>query len=423
MKRILFALIVSAGFSAAAFCEPSTIAISHEAAFDETRLLRIDAAIERAIDTREIPGAVAIVVKDDEIVYRKKFGFADVAAKAPMQDDSIFRIASMTKAITTVAVMQLYERGNFLLNDPVSTYIPWFANPRIATGVDEDGNVTDTIAATKEIRIMDLLTHTSGIAYPFIPSKTSEAYKKAGIIDGLTEKQILLEANVRRIAEQPLLAEPGSKFDYGLDTDVLGYLVEVISGKSLDTFFKEEVFQPLGMHDTYFYLPDSKAARLVTLYADATDSGIAVSSGKEGDILLDNPRYPVEGAKEFFSGGAGLSSTASDYVRFLRMLLGEGALDGVRILSKKSVALMTASRVDMDGDGDPDFSLGFKVIDALSETDELGTKGSYAWGGAFNTSYWVDPEERMIGVFMSQVRPTKGQIRNQFRVLVYQALN
>ncbi len=215
--------------------------------------------------------------------------------------------------------------------------------------------------------------------------------------------------------------EPGEQFAYGLNTDLLGYLVEVVSGKPLNEYFAEEIFEPLGMHDTYFYLPEDKADRLVTLYA-AVDEGLVVSQGDEADIKLDDPLYPATGARRYFSGGAGLSSTAHDYARFLQMLLNDGELDGARILGRKSVELMRAPRVDRDGDGTPDLGFGFRVVSDIGKHDEIGSVGTYAWDGALNTTYWVDPAENLVAVYMSQARPTKSDMRERFTALVYQAL-
>jgi len=390
--------------------------------FISERLDRIDDVINAEITAGKIPGAVGLVVKDGNVAYFRSFGFADVESQTPMQNDHIFRIASMSKAVTTVAVMVLYEQGHFQLNDPVADYIPGFAKMSVVSEVDVDGNVSATVEATKPIRIIDLLTHTSGIGYPFIPSSVQKSYVDAGIIDGVTAKKITLASQMELLARQPLIFEPGSKFAYGLSTDVLGYLVEVISRQSLAQFFAEEIFEPLGMQDSFFYLPEEKAARLVTLYAKVGDVDLIVSKGDESNIILDNPLYPVAGARTYFSGGAGLSSTASDYGRFLQMLLNDGALDGRRILSRKSVDLMRAARVDSDDDRVPDIALGFNVISDLGKKGEIGSVGSYSWGGAFNTSYWIDPSENLFAVFMSQVRPVDSDIRAKFSTAVYQAL-
>jgi len=385
--------------------------------FIAERLDRIDVAIEAEIAAGELPGAVALIVLDGKTVYHKSFGYEDIASQTLMKEDSIFRIASMSKAITTVGVMQLYEQGLFLLNDPLSKYIPAFSNVRVLVSADKDGTILETRPAEREIRIIDLLTHSAGISYPFIESPLQSVYKQHGIIDGLTEKDLTLAAQMERLAEMPLLFDPGSAWAYGLNTDVLGYLIEVVSGKPLDRYFAEEIFAPLAMEDSYFYVPAEKAERLVTLYADV--DGLQVAAGDESEIYLDNPNYPVEGAQTYFSGGAGLSSTAEDYARFVEMLLNDGELDGVRLLGRKSVELMRTPRIDWDGDGDADFGLGFEVIDIAGE---LGSPGAYRWGGAFFTSYWIDPEERLVAVFMSQVRPANSDFRVRFSNLVYQAL-
>jgi len=388
--------------------------------FVDERLERIDDAINAEIAAGKIPGAVALIVKDGRTVYHKSFGHADMASQTPMQNDSIFRIASMTKAVTTVGVMTLYEQGRFRLNDPISKYIPAFANPNVLVNADDEGAVTEMRPAAGEIKIIDLLTHSSGISYAFINTPLQQIYERNGVIDGLTEKAIKLESVMAKLAEQPLLFDPGSEWAYGLNTDLLGYLIEVVSGKPLDQYFAEEIFVPLGMDDTYFYLPDSKADRLVTLYADV--DGLVVSKGDESTIFLDNPKYPVEGARTYFSGGAGLSSTAGDYARLIEMLLNDGELDGNRVLGRKSVELMRTPRVDWDADGDADFGLGFQVIGNLGETGELGSNGLYEWGGAFNTSYWIDPRENLVAVYMSQVRPVNSDMDDRFKTLVYQAL-
>ena len=402
----------------------SHLAFAHEIGppgFVGDRLGRIDNAINAEISVGKIPGAVVLIMRDGEIVYHKSFGYADIDSRTEMQNDSIFRIASMTKAITTVAAMTLYERGYFQLNDPIGKFLPAFARMQIVSDVDDVGDVVTKTTAERPIRIIDLLTHTSGISYPFIPGRLQKSYKDAGIIDGFTGRELTLADQMELLSAQPLLFEPGTEFAYGLNTDLLGYLVEVVSGQPLDEYLTEEIFEPLGMNDTYFYLPDDKADRLVTLYA-ATDDGLVVSQGDEADIILDDPLYPVSAARSSFSGGAGLSSTASDYARFLQMLLNDGELDGVRILGRKSVELMRAPRVDWDGDERPDFGLGFVVVPDIGRHGELGSAGSYAWGGAFNTAYWIDPAEKLVAVYMSQARPTNSDMDDRFRTLVYQAL-
>ena len=399
------------------------ITVPAETGFDSERLERIDHAVNEAIAKQEIPGAVALIVKNGKTVYHKAFGFADIQSKTAMETDTIFRIASMTKAVTSVGVMILYEQGHFLLNDPVSKYIPEFADMRVISEVSNDGSIVATVPARAQIRIIDLLSHTSGITYPFLPGKLQKTYVESGVIDGLTASSRKLENQIKLLAQQPLLFEPGTEFAYGLSTDVLGYLIEVISGRPLDEFFAENITGPLGMVDTYFYLPVEKSSRLATLYAEVAEQGLIVSKGTESDIKLDNPNYPIAGARSYFSGGAGLSSTAQDYGRLIQMLLNDGKLDDIRILSRKSVELMRTSRVDWDGDRIPDFGLGFAVTSDIGKRGELGSAGNFAWGGAYYTSYWIDPSENLIAVFMSQGRPISSDVDNKFKVLVYQALN
>jgi CubicO group peptidase (beta-lactamase class C family) len=382
---------------------------------------RIDQVVMESINAGEIAGAVALVARNGEIVYHKSFGYADIDSGTAMRNDSIFRIASMTKAVTSVAVMMLYEQGHFQLDDPVSRFIPEFRDPLVAV-FNEAGEMTGTRPASREIQIGDLLTHSSGIVYGAFPSRLQNVYQEAGVLDGLTASDAVLGPNIRKLAGLPLLFDPGSAFAYGLNTDVLGYLVEVVSGHPLDRFFEQQIFKPLLMNDTYFYLPDTKAERLVTLYAHVDGKGLIVSQGQEADIKLDNPNYPIEGAKTYFSGGAGLSSTAYDYARFIQMLLNDGELDGARLLGRKSVELMRSARIDWDGDNEADFGLGFRVVGDLGKYGELGSPGAYSWGGAYNTAYWIDPAENLVGVFMSQARPVQSDIRDVFQTMVYQAL-
>jgi CubicO group peptidase (beta-lactamase class C family) len=419
VRPFLILLLVTANL---AFAQTAESDDSSSAGFIPERIDRIDDAIEAEIAAGRIPGAVGLVVKDGNVAYFKSFGFADIESQTPMQNDHIFRIASMTKAITSVAAMILYEQGHFLLNDPVSDYLPEFADMNVVSAVGDDGSFSATEAATNPIRIIDLLTHTAGIGYPFIPGSVQKSYVDAGIIDGVTARKITLASQMELLSRQPLMFESGSKFSYGLNTDLLGYLVEVISGQPLDEFFAREIFEPLDMQDSFFYLPEDKAGRLATLYADVEDRGLIVSKGDESSIILDDPLYPIAGARSYFSGGAGISSTAKDYARFLQMLLNDGTLDGARVLSRKSVELMRTARVDLDGDQFPDMALGFAVIGDLGKKGELGSVGAYSWGGAFNTTYWIDPSENLVGVFMSQVRPVESDIKERFKTLVYQAL-
>ena len=390
--------------------------------FDPARLERVDHVINDAIARGEIPGAVVLVSKDNNTALLKAYGFADMASAKSMETDTIFRIASMSKAVTTVAAMILYEQGYFSLNDPISKFLPEFNNMKVISEVDDNGQIVATTEAKHPIRIIDLLSHTSGISYPFVASQVQAAYLEAGIIDGLTTRNITLKSQMMLLARQPLLFEPGTEFAYGLSTDLLGYLVEVVSGRTLASFIAENITVPLDMTDTHFYLPANQSGRLATLYAHVDDKGLVVSDGTESTLKLDSPNYPIEGAQTYYCGGAGLSSTAEDYARFILMLLNDGELDGARILSRKSVELMRTARTDWDDDSLADFGLGFQVISDLGKAGELGSVGSYSWGGAFYTSFWIDPSEHLVGVFMSQVRPVDSDVADKFHTLIYQAL-
>jgi len=318
--------------------------------------------------------------------------------------------------------MILYERGHFLLSDPISEYLPEFKNPKVLVKADGEGNVLETRDASREITILDLLIHTSGISYPSADNALQRVYKKAGVIDGVTARPLRLEDQMKILARQPLLHDPGERFSYGLNTDLLGYLCQAISGQPFDEFLTEEIFGPLGMLDTHFYLPGEKAARLATLYAANAEGNLRVAKGGESEIYLDNPRYPVEGARTYFSGGGGLSSTTRDYARFLQMLLDEGELDGARILSRKSVELLISPRVELERGGLPKMSAAFYVTGSPGLEGVLTSPGSYSWGGAFYTTYFIDPHENLVAVFMSQGRPIRSSMRDRFGVLVYQAL-
>jgi CubicO group peptidase (beta-lactamase class C family) len=388
-----------------------------------TRLDRIDSVINKSVSNGEIPGAVALIARNGKIAYHKSFGYADLDAKKRMANNSIFRIASMSKAIVTVGVMVLYERGYFMLNDPISNYIPEFKNPKILVEADTLGNVVNTKPSKKEIRIIDLLTHSSGISHQFANNILQKVYLKAGLLDHLLpSEEIVLESQIKLLSTQPLLFEPGSKWEYGLNTDVLGYLCEIISGKSLDRFLNDEIFMPLKMYDTYFYLPNPKRDRLVTMYSWLDGKGLVVSKGDESWVKLLNPNYPIEGQRTYFSACAGLSSTAYDYGRFIQMLLNNGELEGNRIISRKSIELMRSARIDRDDDGKVDFGFGFAIIDDVAKVGELASEETYSWLGAFYTSYWIDPKENLIAVFMSQVIPCKTDISDKFQTLVYQAI-
>jgi CubicO group peptidase (beta-lactamase class C family) len=385
--------------------------------FSPERLARIDAYFEQNIENDSLPGAVALIVRHGEVAYFKSFGTADMESGTPMERDAIFRITSMSIPITSVAMMMLYEEGHFLLGDPVSAFIPEFEDPQVLIELNPDDTTYTTEPANREITVRDLLTHTSGIGTGFFQEELRPIYAKAGISDAFYLQDVRLADKIPRLAGLPLLHHPGEGFTYGLSTDVLGYLVEVISGMPLDEFLEERLFEPLGMRDTHFYLPDEKEDRLVPLYRP-TERGYERHTRESMQTTWPNssPDYPVEGEKTYFSGGSGLVSTATDYARFLQMLLNGGSLDGSQILSPKSVELMTVDHVDVGAD----YGLGFFLRKDIKE-GELGSAGQFSFSGGFGTTAWVDPMEEMIGIFMSQAFPPAFRFV-QFRVMAYQAI-
>ncbi len=379
------------------------------AGFSTERLQRLDTVINDEIARQQLAGGVMVVLRDGKPVVFKAYGQQDIEAGKPMRTDTIFRIASMTKALTSVAVMMLYEQGHFQLKDPVAKFLPAFANLQVALA--QGG----TEKARRALTIHDLLTHTAGMSYGAGPAKA--AYEAAGMKDWyLVGHDETLAAWTDRLAALPLQGQPGEAFTYGYATDVLGRLVEVVSGQPLDQFIKTRITDPLRMPDTHFFLPREKASRLASVY------------GLEGGQLklMETPAKSdfVNGPRKLFSGGAGLTSTAGDYARFLQMLLNQGELDGVRLLAPKTVALMTANHLGDKYRGDADgFGLGFWVNVKTGGFKELGSEGAFGWGSAYFPQYTVDPKERLVILLMTQLRPAGGSTLS-FRVrnLTYQAL-
>lgn len=392
------------------------------AGFSTQRLLRIDQAMNEWSQKLWMNGGVALIIRNGKIVYYKAAGYNDIATKAPLQKESIFRIASQTKAITSVAIMMLFEEGKLLLDDAVSKYIPAFRKQTVL----EKFNPTDTsytaVPAKREITIRDLLTHTSGLGYPQIGSKEANAiYAKNDITAGIgVSKSTLLDA-MNRLGKLPLMHQPGERFTYGLNTDLLGCLVEVVSGSSLNDFFKTRIFDPLGMKDTYFFIPQEKAGRLVNLYREDSLGRLEKSAGN----MLNGPtvvNYPLI-KSSYYSGGAGLSSTVYDYAVFLQMILNGGKYDGKQLLSNNSVRMMTMNQIGDLSLGADKFGLGFQVVTERGSARTPANEGTFSWGGAFATSYWVDPKEKMVMLFYRQLQGSShGDVVEKFRALVYSAL-
>jgi len=396
--------------------KPESVGLSSE------RLERIATAVQRNIDDKRIAGAVTLVVRHGKVAWFKAQGMSDREAAKPMPADAMFRICSMTKPITSVAVMMLYEEGRFLLDDPVSKYLPEFKNPKVL--VKPASGEPYTIPATKEITIRDLLRHTSGITYQW-NGDLGAMYEKAEVASGLLPYDGTIGNSVNHLAGMPLLFNPGDRFEYSLGVDVLGRLVEVVSGKPLDEFFRTRIFEPAGMKDTYFFPPENKLNRLATAYTYYADKGLnrfPDTPIREGSFVY-SADYPSRGPKKLFSGGAGLVSTAMDYARFCQMMLDEGKVGSTRLLSRKSIELMTHDQLGKIGP-DQGFGLGFGIEGVKEPLSEVGSPGAYDWGGFFYTGFLVDPKEQMIVVFMAQLHPT-GELNldRQVGVLAYQAIN
>ncbi|MBL8275737.1 MAG: beta-lactamase family protein [Pelomonas sp.] len=413
MKTTPFLALALALACAALTPAPTALAAPPQPAaasgFSAPRLQRLDAAIDEQIAARQLAGGVMVVLRDGKPVVFKAYGQRDIEHALPMRTDTIFRIASMTKALTTVAAMILYEEGRFLLKDPVARYLPAFANLQVAL----PGGGTEK--ARRPLTIHDLLTHTAGMSYGPGPAKA--AYDAAGMKDWyLVGHDETLAAWTDRLAALPLQSQPGEQFIYGYATDVLGRLVEVVSGQPLDRFIKERITDPLRMPDTGFWVPPQKADRLANVYGLEGGQLKLMETAERSDF--------VRGPRKLLSGGAGMVSTAGDYTRFLQMLLNRGELDGVRILSPHTVALMTADHLAEKARGDADgFGLGFWVNVRRGGFKELGSEGAFGWGSAYFPQYTVDPKERLVILLMTQLRPAgNSTLALRVRNLTYQAL-
>jgi CubicO group peptidase (beta-lactamase class C family) len=413
----IFALVLSTAMLAQELpaAKPESVGLSTE------RLERMSAAVDRNIRDGRIAGGVTLVVRRGRVAWFRAQGMADREAHKPMRPDTIFRICSMSKPITSVAVMMLYEDGAFLLDDPISKYLPEFKNPKVL--VKTAAGQREVVAATREITIRDLLRHTSGLTYNW-NEDLGPTYTNSKVAHGILQYDGTLEQSVKALAAAPLLFNPGEKWEYSLSTDVLGRLVEVVSGMSLDQFFRTRIFVPLGMKDTYFYIPEDDQERLATAYTYYDGKGLKrfPDTPIEEGPMIYSADYPVRGPRKLFSGGAGLNSTAADYARFCQMLLNGGRLGANRLLSRKSVELMTHDQLGSIR-SDWAFGLGFGINGVKTPLSELGTPGEYNWGGFFYTSFSIDPKEKMIVIFMGQLHPSGNlSLDRQVHALAYQAI-
>ena len=395
--------------------KPESVGLSSE------RLERIGTTVQRSIDDKRIAGAVTFVSRRGRVAWFKAQGMADREGGKPMRPDTMFRICSMTKPITTVAAMILYEEGRFLLDDPVSKYLPEFKNPKVL--VKPASGEPYSIPATREITIRDLMRHTSGITYSW-NADLGPIYRANNVGDGILQYDGTIADSVKHLAGLPLLFNPGDRWEYGLGIDVLGRLVEVVSGKPLDEFFRVRIFEPLGMKDTYFYPPDNKVARLAAAYTYYPEKGLnrfPETPITEGSFIY-SADYPYRGPKKLFSGGAGLVSTVADYARFSQMILDGGKVGDTHLLSRKSIELMTHDQLGKIGP-DQGFGLGFSVDGVKAPLPELGSVGELGWGGFFYTKFSIDTKEQMIVIFMGQLHPAGDlSLDQQVHELAYQAI-
>ena len=406
-----------------AFAIAATLAVTMPAAGPATlspaRLQRIDRLMQQYVDEGRIGGAVGYVLQDGKPVYERAFGWADKEAGVTMAPNTIFRIASQTKAITSVAILSLMEEGKLTLTDPVSRYIPTFASTRVSV---RNGETIEIVPAKRPINIRDLLTHTAGISYG-TDARIAALYEAKGLGPAAgfgwftADKDEPICVTMERLGTLPFVSQPGEAWVYGYNTDVLGCIVEKVSGVPLDQFIKTRITDPLGMKDTQFFLPPAQRARLAAVYMSDTDG--------KAKRAPDGPRGQgayVDGPRKSFAGGAGLLSTAPDYARFLEMIRRGGAIDGVRILSPRTIGLMTTNQIGtLHSQSGLGWGLGFETTDRFG-ANGLDSAGAFGWAGAYSSTYRVDPESHLVICFMVQMLPNTTDLGRKFPTLVYQAL-
>lgn len=435
MKNSLLAMLLTSMLTAQPATAGDVATVKPESVGMSTaRLERVSGMMQATVDSRKMAGMVVLIARHGKVAYFESFGQAD--AGRPMRRDTLFRICSMTKPLVSVAVLQLYEEGRLLLSDPVARYIPEFARPKVLemlpAGSDPPFRL---VPAKREITIKDLLTHTAGLPYPFASEwypddplyrQMHALYEEAGISTGLYETEGTIGDMVKRLARLPLARQPGEAFEYGMAADVLGYLVEVVSGRKLDDYLRERVFLPLKMHDTHFFLPLDKQRRLSALWKSDWQGRLErVPDGprQEGDYRY-SASYHYRGPQTFLSGGVGVVSSAHDYFRFAQMLLNQGELDGVRLLSRKTVELMTGTNhigalnaTTLHDDGWK-FGLGVAIQADRAHNVDSGDIGTFEWAGIFSTRFSVNPREEKITIFLSQTHPFNHHFELWDRLLV-----
>jgi len=424
-RRLLFLTLSALAFVAPLRAEAPPTVAPESVGLSSDRLARLHAGMQQYVDQGRVSGIVTYVARSGRVVDLQAYGKADIEAGRPMQKDTIFRIASQTKAFTSVALMMLVEEGKVGLADPLSKFIPAFEKTTVALPPPAGavaGSPVSVVPAKRPITIRDLLTHTAGISYGNGPAQ--DQWKAAGIQGWyFADRSEPVSAVVERMAALPMDSQPGEKYVYGYNTDILGVVVEKVSGLTLADFIQKRIAGPLGLVDTQFYLPPAHKDRLATVYA-AKDGKIERAT----DPKTGQGHY-VEGPRVGFAGGAGLLSTARDYGRFLQMMLNGGEIDGVRLLSPKTVELMTVNHVGTlfaergPNDAGRGFGLGFDVIEDLGKTGQYGSVGAFGWGGAYHTTYWADPKEKLVVLLMTQLLPAgNSDLHARFRALVYQSI-
>lgn len=431
LKRIaVAALAAGIAFSTIAICaDPLPLADPESVGMSTERLERIAGVFQEHVDKGNLPGVIVLVARKGKLVYSEALGFQDKAAGKPLEKDAIFRMYSMTKPMASVAAMMLIEEGKMQLNDPVSKFLPAMKNLQVSVAKTdaEFAKTTYTLVpADREMTVQDLLRHTSGLLYANLTQNTGvkDAYAKGGVDDDV--RGLSPEQEVEQLSKAPLGHQPGTVWEYSLSTDMLGRVVEAVSGKRLGDFLEARLFKPLDMNDTAFFVAPDKAERL--------------AQGLEKDAFSGNPikLYDVSAQPGNDSGGAGAVSTASDYLRFAQMLANGGQLDGKRLLSRKSVELMTSdhlgTRILSQSPMTPGevllmtpgytFGLGFAVRQAPGVAGVAGSQGEFMWGGYAGTYFWVDPKEQLVGVYMTQApSPIRAYYRKLFKTLVYSAID
>lgn len=426
--KIIFLLTILGGLSCTPQNSPTVMGDFFDGSPDtagliEERLTRIDQRIQKSISNGEVAGTVALIAKDGAIGYHKAFGQADIANAKPMEKNSLFRIASMSKLMTVVGALILFERGDFAMDTNLKDILPEFSDPVIMKDWDANNEVFITEKARNTIKMKHLFSHTSGLVYPIFTGKGREGFLAAKVQDGFPKMDINLEEDIKRLATLPLAHEPGEKWTYGMNMDVLGRVIEVLDGRPFARFMKEELFGPLGLDDTGFDVAEKDWNRVVQVYTTIEDQ-LQVFNQEVSDRNAPNNglEWWKGDAEKIALGGAGILTTAYDYARFLQMLVSDGELEGVRILGRKTVELLSRPLFQDFSDESTAMGLSVWVLEKEAMAYTQASVGSYGWGGYFYTSYWIDPKEKLVAVIMNQVSPAASSLNNDFVTLAYSAL-